>query len=230
MSLSTESDAINIKILGLRERKKRQTREAITEAAMNLFALHGFDKVSVSDVAAAADVSKVTVFNYFATKEDLVLSAVTDRTEMPARTVRGRAAQESPLQALHRDYLQRLQSRDPSSGLCDDEHFLAVQRMIAATPTLSLRLTHYLLRSEVSLSVALAEYLGEPGDSLIARVAASQLLAVERALVSRNLKRVLAGQLPDQLYAEAVSEAVAGYSVIADGLARVGLGPGQAVC
>lgn len=224
MSLSTESEAINIKILGLRERKKRQTREAITEAAMSLFARHGFDKVSVSDVAAAADVSKVTVFNYFANKEDLVLSEVTDRTEMPARVVRGRAAHESPLQALHRDYLQRLETRDPSTGLCTDEHFLAVQRMIAETPTLSLRLTHYSLRSEVGLSVALAEYLGETSDSLTARVAASQLLAVERALVGRNLKRVLAGDTVDQFYPEAVSEAEFGYAVIADGLAMAGLG------
>ena len=57
---------------GLRERKKRETREAIAAAAMALFLEHGFDAVTVADVARAADVSEKTVFNYFATKEDLV--------------------------------------------------------------------------------------------------------------------------------------------------------------
>ena len=57
---------------GLRERKKRQTREAIAAAAMALFHERGFDAVTVADVARAADVSEKTVFNYFPTKEDLV--------------------------------------------------------------------------------------------------------------------------------------------------------------
>ena len=59
---------------GLRERKKRQTREAIAAAAMELFRLRGYDAVTVADVARAADVSEKTVFNYFPTKEDLVFA------------------------------------------------------------------------------------------------------------------------------------------------------------
>src|SRR5438034_3149760 len=59
---------------GLRERKKRQTREAIAAAAMELFAARGFDAVTVADVARAADVATATVFNYFPRKEDLVYS------------------------------------------------------------------------------------------------------------------------------------------------------------
>lgn len=50
---------------GLRERKKQQARRAISEAAISLFLERGFDKVSVADVAAVANVSTVTVFNYF---------------------------------------------------------------------------------------------------------------------------------------------------------------------
>ena len=59
---------------GLRERKKRQTREAIAQAAMALFVARGFDAVTVADVARAADVSEKTVFNYFPAKEDLVFA------------------------------------------------------------------------------------------------------------------------------------------------------------
>ena len=58
---------------GLRERKKRQTRDAIAAAALALFLERGFDAVTVADVARAADVSEKTVFNHFPTKEDLRL-------------------------------------------------------------------------------------------------------------------------------------------------------------
>src|SRR5690606_3736169 len=58
---------------GLRERKKQRTREAILKAAFAMFAESGFDRVHVADIAAAAEVSKPTLFAYFPTKEDLVL-------------------------------------------------------------------------------------------------------------------------------------------------------------
>src|SRR4051812_8127639 len=75
---------------GLRERKKRQTREAIAGAAMHLFQVHGYDEVTVADVARAADVSEKTVFNYFATKEDLVFFRSDDRLEQRAEAIRAR--------------------------------------------------------------------------------------------------------------------------------------------
>ena len=58
------------------ERKKEQSKKAIIEAAMELFKLHGFKKASISEIARAADVSQVTIYNHFGSKEGLVREAV----------------------------------------------------------------------------------------------------------------------------------------------------------
>jgi len=68
---------------GLRERKKRQNRQRISNVATALFLVRGFDQVTVAEVAAAAEVSEQTVFNYFPTKESLFF----DRSEPTIRTV-----------------------------------------------------------------------------------------------------------------------------------------------
>jgi AcrR family transcriptional regulator len=75
---------------GLRERKKRETREAIAHHAMKLFAARGFDAVTVADVAHAAGVSEKTVFNYFPAKEDLVLHGGAERLEALIEAIRAR--------------------------------------------------------------------------------------------------------------------------------------------
>ena len=62
---------------GLRERKKRQVRQRISDVATAMFLVHGFDNVTVAQIAAASEVSQQTVFNYFTTKESMFF----DRTE-----------------------------------------------------------------------------------------------------------------------------------------------------
>ena len=70
---------------GLRARKKRETRRLLSEVATRLFAERGFDRVTIAEVAQAANVSEKTVFNYFATKEDLVVDG---RREVDADLLR----------------------------------------------------------------------------------------------------------------------------------------------
>ena len=221
MSLETESKTVEI--LGLRERKKRRTREAIAEAAVGLFLRDGFDQVSVSHVAAAADVSKVTVFNYFPTKEDLVLSRIAHQVDLagpggahPCRPASRRCRRSSATTCAG------WPNGDPSTGVCADEYVLAIQRMILATPALTLRLTHHMLASEASLGEALTDEMGETLNGVVARVAAAQFLATERALANRNLQRLLAGVDPDQLYRDAILEAEVCYGVIARGIESTG--------
>ena len=89
---------------GLRERKKERTRREIAEAARTLFGERGFDAVTVSEVAAAAEVSEATVFNYFPTKEDLFYSGLEAFEEMLLDAIGERPAGESGprrLRTLH---------------------------------------------------------------------------------------------------------------------------------
>jgi AcrR family transcriptional regulator len=85
---------------GLRERKKLQTREQITEAAIRLFAGRGFDGTTVDDIAEAADVSRRTFFRYFARKEDVVLAWKQEAADELRQALAARPVQEAPLHAV----------------------------------------------------------------------------------------------------------------------------------
>ncbi|MGW4962598.1 substrate-binding domain-containing protein [Nonomuraea sp. NPDC004186] len=87
---------------GRRERKKAETRRAMAEAALRLFALRGFDAVTVNEVAEAADVSAKTVFNHFPTKEQLFFEHEPLLAGDPAEVVRQRPPGGRVLVALSR--------------------------------------------------------------------------------------------------------------------------------
>ena len=65
--------------VGLRERKRRQTRQALIGAAMRLFGEKGYDETTVAQIAAAAGVSTKTFFNYFASKDEVLFPHLSDR-------------------------------------------------------------------------------------------------------------------------------------------------------
>ena len=86
--------------VGLRERKKARTRERLADVAAALFAQHGYDQVSILDVARAAEVSDQTVYNYFPAKHDLALDRAEEFLERYDRTVRERPVGTSPASAV----------------------------------------------------------------------------------------------------------------------------------
>src|ERR687888_1901998 len=96
------ASSADIQALGLRERKKRQTRELIAETARRLFAEHGFERVTVATIARAADVSEQTVFNYFPTKEDLVYWRLGAFEDELLTTIRDRTPGEAAVAAFRR--------------------------------------------------------------------------------------------------------------------------------
>jgi AcrR family transcriptional regulator len=206
---------------GLRERKKARTRAAISAAAIALFLERGFDAVSVVEIAAAAEVSKRTLFAYFPAKEDLVLHRIADHEQESAEVVRARPPGRAVLDALHEHFLDGLRRRDPVTGLNADPEPLALYELLTSTPSLALRLRLYLARSEEALAAALAETAQAPLDPLVARLAAAQITAVQRTLADDNIRRVVdsgEGQVTDRLHRDAVAAADRAFMLLHTGL------------
>ena len=88
--------------MGLRERKKAQTRQLIADTAWRLFADRGFERVTVAEVAREAQVAVATVFNYFPTKEDLFFFRLEAFGADLVEAVAGRAPGEPALAAFRR--------------------------------------------------------------------------------------------------------------------------------
>src|SRR5688572_33179378 len=104
---------------GLRERKKKATRDAIHHGAMRLFAEHGYAHTTIEQIAEAADVSRATVFTYFPTKEDIVFGEAPQAIAMLGEALR---AAPSTIEVV-RDWLRGL------SGWIDPD--LLLQRRLA---------------------------------------------------------------------------------------------------
>ncbi|MCX5403191.1 TetR/AcrR family transcriptional regulator [Streptomyces sp. NBC_00335] len=202
---------------GLRENKKLRTRRQLAATALELFLERGFDAVSVADVAAAAEVSKPTLFRYFPSKEDLVLDRFADHQDEAARLVRERPPGETPVSAVRAHFLAALAERDPITGLCDHPNVLAFQRLLYGTASLASRTAHYTAR-EVELLAAVLE--AEGADPLTARLAAGSLVAARQELGRENWRRIDAGQSADEAHPAAVADAERAFALLSGGLDR----------
>lgn len=174
---------------GRRELRKLQTRQRLADAAAQLFAEHGYDAVSMSDVAAAAGVAVQTVFNYFPTKPDLVLDRADDMLERSRRCVAERDLALTPAEAL------RVQVHE------DIDHFAARDVYFArgefpAQSVESDSLRRYALQFRFDQAEAIAGAIGETDPeipALVARAHASGLITVIQAVTDRIGEAILSG-------------------------------------
>jgi AcrR family transcriptional regulator len=207
---------------GLRERKKHQTRQVIADAAHRLFADRGFDSVTVAQVARAANVSEVTVFNYFPTKEDLFYGGMQFFEEALLDAVRRRAPGESVLEAFRRPVLEglpRLAADEPAQEIA------AAGDLISASPTLEAHEREIVARYTHLLAEQLAEEAGaKPGDVEAIGVA-SALIGVHRALVGYVRSSIRAGRRGPKLVVDARSQALRGFGRLEKGLGDYGRKP-----
>ena len=206
---------------GLRERKKRETREAITRAAWKLFARRGFDAVTVADIARAAKVSEKTVFNYFPAKEDLVFGAGMQRTAALIDAVRARPPGASIVEPFRRwtmDYLDRVE-HDPV------ESTTAVPRLVMGSDQLRVRLFVGWEREAALLGPVIAEQVGESDDSLVPTVVARTLAWTHRVIFRAAFTRLIDGEDQARVAADLRVEATAAYDLLERGLAGYGAAP-----
>ncbi|MFI9601905.1 TetR/AcrR family transcriptional regulator [Streptomyces sp. NPDC052043] len=201
--------------MGLRERKKRQTAMRIYRTAIELFTERGFDDVSVQQIADAADVSKMTVFNYFGSKEDLVFRPMEEHFGDAARAVRERRPDESAVDAVRRQLLELVEARDPSVGLHSEPFARMVRRLVVQTPALMERAFLGAQKGTRDLAGLLAE---ETGDVMLATVAAAMLSAARNALVEENHRRIDDGESPEEVAADAPERVRRAFELVEKGL------------
>lgn len=151
---------------GLRERKKIQTRQAIRRAAYRLFEEQGYDATPVDRIAEAADVSPSTVFRYFPTKEDIVLTDEYD--PLLEAAIRARPAGEPPLQAIRHAILDSL--RDICQSPEERAELSARTRLLRDVPAVRARSMESMSATGRILAGVIAERTGRPVDDLELRI------------------------------------------------------------
>jgi AcrR family transcriptional regulator len=193
---------------GLRERRKQETRRAISDVATEMFVTRGFDEVTISQVAEAAGVSKMTVTNYFPRKEDLVFDRADAITRQLADVVTTRRPGESMLAAIRRDYAEAAARADVTLGLSSPEF----ARMITSSPALASRGLEMLYQREQALGDAIAAETGT--DNPAQRLIAAILCSVHRVLFAEASRRSMAGEPRPQTCAVLAEEATRAFDLL----------------
>ncbi|MEU5883085.1 TetR/AcrR family transcriptional regulator [Spirillospora sp. NPDC047279] len=199
------SEQVSEPELGLRERKKRETRRRISDIATGLFMMRGFDNVTVADVARNADVSVNTVFNYFKTKEDLFFDRQDEITEQAARALRDRRPGESVVAVFRREFLTGLDHRSYQTAFHEGSEIWA--KTVQDSPALTARAREIGLQAQAGVAALLAEETGADPDDITPRITAAMLFSAQWELIDDIQRRKLAGQsleeMRDTVYANA---------------------------
>lgn len=165
---------------GLRDRKRLETRARIQDAAITLFLAEGFDAVTLDQVAEAAGVSRRSLFNYFTSKEEMVLSAKADLVAL-IRSAIPKRPRDEPLLVMAENALLDIAPH------FDDDRARATARMIHQTPSLRAWDAAKHEQLEIALAEALAERKGLVADDAEVRLTAIVCTAILRHATDRWL-------------------------------------------
>ena len=201
---------------GLRERHKAQTRQLIFEAASRLFAERGFDAITVAQVARAADVSEMTVFNHFPTKEDLFFAKMEFFEERLLDAVRARPAGVPALEAFRRPVIEGCSNLGEKESV---ERIAKAAALIRGSLALQRREREIVARFTDRLAELIAAQTGAHMDDVEPRAVAEALMGTHRALVRHVRRSVLAGIRGRQLASSARSQARRAFARLERGFA-----------
>ena len=207
--------------MGLRELKKEQTRQLITDTAWRLFVDRGFDRVTVAEIAREAQVAEATVFNYFGSKEDLFYWRLEALGTRLTDAVRERPPGEPALAAFRRELLAQqggLLAQAESGDIEALGRLRMVSRVIAGSPALIARERQAMSRTADALAALLAAETGAAGDDIRPQVAANALLGLHQALIDYVRRRVLAGDDLSGLAPDVRKVAAAAFALLEHGL------------
>ncbi|MFJ5214032.1 TetR family transcriptional regulator [Streptomyces sp. NPDC088354] len=157
---------------GLRERKKIQTRRAIRRAAYRLFEAQGYDGTTVEQIADAAEVSASTVFRYFPTKEDIVLTDEYDPVMVAA--LRDRPVTEPIVESVRHALLGPL--REMFTDPAELDEMRQRLRLVRTVPAIRARMGENIQESSRLLASVTAERLGRPEDDFEIRIVVGALI------------------------------------------------------
>jgi len=166
---------------GLRERKKRETRDALTRAALELFVERGYDETTLAEIAEKAGVSTRTIFAYFPGKEDILFCTMQTVRDALAQALAERPAGMDALAAL-REFI--LDSAHQKTEL-DDK----LGQVVARDPTLASHKRARMMELQEVLAAAIADDLGVGPDDLRPQVAAASLAAAFEVLERQESER-----------------------------------------
>ena len=178
--------------VGLRERKKRERRRCIEEAAIDLFEERGFDGTTIEDIAAAADIAPRTFFSYFPTKEDVVLADYASRLDQIIDVLRSRLPSEAPWTALQASFVTVAADYEARR---DD--LIRRFTIMAAHPPVYARSLQLQAGWEDALTDVLIDRAGPDVGQLESRLLASAALACMRSSLQHWLLTGQATALPD---------------------------------
>ncbi|MET9240726.1 TetR/AcrR family transcriptional regulator [Nonomuraea sp. NPDC003709] len=209
---------------GMRERKKRETRQRIADVAMGLFMAKGFDNVTVAEVARTADVSVNTVFNYFGTKEDLFADRQDVAIDLAPQVLREREPGESVVGAFRRDFFDALDTRHWRYGFSQGSDVFA--RIVGEAPSLVAKLREMHEKREDALTRALADELEADADDLTPRLVATHILSTTRILTHSSVRRQLAGEQWESIEPDLRAQADKAFDLLESGIGELLSGKG----
>ena len=200
--------------VGLRERKKRETRARIQQVGVALFAERGFDHVSVTEIARQADVSPATVFNYFPTKEDMVFHGMVEYTQQLVAQLRDRDPGVPVFEAFRASLLV------PRGVLAGDdpeqiEGLLRVRRIIAGSTTLQAR--EQLIADAMVVDLAETIAGGEP-DGVEPWFLASAMIGILQGMTREIHRRAALGHTGSQIAAAVIPQGTTAIQILEHGL------------
>ena len=209
---------------GLRERKKRLMRQQLSDSATRMFLERGFDAVRVTEIAEACGVSEKTVFNYFPTKESLIL----DRLESTMASLRTGLAEPgvSPVEAALAILDRELGAQ--TSWLAAQDHPVQAGAMIRrfgtlirATPSLRAYQSDMMAQFTAVAAAILAERAGMSPDEPEPQIAATALLGLWR-IQFQGLSKYLDGtRTPAQVHEAVTADLHRAARLIDTGLSSV---------